>query len=97
MYIYTHSAGVGRTGTFITIDNVLEQVEKEGVVDIAGTVSKIRQQRMIMVQTVVSTCTCVRVCVCVCRAAERTEGVRGKAFTCKVRTNLLIIHSRHGN
>ena len=50
------SAGVGRTGTFITIDNVLEQVSKEGVVDISGTVIKIRQQRMKMVQTVVRTC-----------------------------------------
>ena len=49
----THSAGVGRTGTFITIDSVLEQVEKDGMVDIAGTVNKIRQQRMNMVQTVV--------------------------------------------
>ena len=48
------SAGVGRTGTFITIDHVLEQVEKEGVVDIAGVINKIRQQRMKLVQTVVS-------------------------------------------
>ena len=48
-----HSAGVGRTGTFITIDNVLEQVSREGMVDISGTVIKIRQQRMKMVQTVV--------------------------------------------
>ena len=48
------SAGVGRTGTFITIDCVLEQVEKEHVVDIAGTINKLRHQRMRMVQTVVS-------------------------------------------
>ena len=48
-----HSAGVGRTGTFITIDHVLEQVEKEGVVDIAGVINKIRTQRMKLVQTVV--------------------------------------------
>ena len=50
------SAGVGRTGTFITIDHVLEQVGKEGVVDIAGVINKIRQQRMKLVQTVVSHC-----------------------------------------
>ena len=34
--------------------------------------------------------------VIVCRATERAEGARGKAFECKLRTNLLIIHSRHG-
>ena len=55
---------MGRTGTLIIIDSVLEQVEKDGVVDIAGTVSKTRQQRMNMVQTVVSVCVCVCVCVC---------------------------------
>lgn len=47
---------MGRTGTFIIVDSVLEQVEKDGMVDIAGTVNKIRQQRMNMVQTVVSVC-----------------------------------------
>ena len=45
------SAGVGRTGTFIVIDNILEQIEKEQVVDIPGAITKIRQKRMKMVQT----------------------------------------------
>ena len=49
----THSAGVGRTGTFITIDHVLEQTKRENVVDIPGTINKIRRQRMKLVQTVV--------------------------------------------
>ena len=47
------SAGVGRTGTFIAIDLALEQAKKEGVIDIAGIVNRIRQQRMQMVQTLV--------------------------------------------
>ena len=49
------SAGVGRTGTFICIDNVLTQIKKEQVVDIAGAINRMRHQRMKMVQTVVST------------------------------------------
>ena len=49
-----HSAGVGRTGTLIAIDSVLEQIEKEQVVDIPGAITKIRQRRMKMVQTYVS-------------------------------------------
>ena len=47
------SAGVGRTGIFITIDHVLEQVKKENSVNIPQVINKIRQQRMKMVQTVV--------------------------------------------
>ena len=46
-----YSAGVGRTGTFICIDNVLEQIKKEKVVDIAGAINKMRHQHMKMVQT----------------------------------------------
>ena len=54
LVLYACSAGVGRTGTFIVIDNILEQIEKEQVVDIPGAITKIRQRRMKMVQTDVS-------------------------------------------
>ena len=45
------SAGVGRTGTFITLDIALEQANKEEIVDIAGIITRLRQQRTKMVQT----------------------------------------------
>ena len=52
---FSSSAGVGRTGTFITIDTVLEQVKKYGVVNVAGVINKLRHQRMKMVQNLVRT------------------------------------------
>uniref|UniRef100_A0A1A8V549 protein-tyrosine-phosphatase n=1 Tax=Nothobranchius furzeri TaxID=105023 RepID=A0A1A8V549_NOTFU len=45
------SAGVGRTGVFITLSIVLERMRHEGVVDVFQTVKILRTQRPAMVQT----------------------------------------------
>jgi hypothetical protein len=45
------SAGVGRTGVFISLSIVLERMRYEGVVDIFQTVKMLRTQRPAMVQT----------------------------------------------
>ncbi|XP_029285387.1 receptor-type tyrosine-protein phosphatase C isoform X2 [Cottoperca gobio] len=44
------SAGVGRTGTYIGIDAMMEGLEAEGKVDIYGYVVRLRRQRCLMVQ-----------------------------------------------
>ncbi|KAK1793446.1 hypothetical protein P4O66_011827, partial [Electrophorus voltai] len=45
------SAGVGRTGTFIVIDAMMDMMHVEGRVDVFGFVSRIRGQRCQLVQT----------------------------------------------
>nr|XP_020139404.1 receptor-type tyrosine-protein phosphatase S [Microcebus murinus] len=45
------SAGVGRTGVFVTLSIVLERMRYEGVVDVFQTVKVLRTQRPAMVQT----------------------------------------------
>jgi len=45
------SAGVGRTGVFITLSIVLERMQYEGVVDVFQTVRTLRTQRPAMVQS----------------------------------------------
>ncbi|XP_037539109.1 receptor-type tyrosine-protein phosphatase eta [Nematolebias whitei] len=45
------SAGVGRTGTFISIDRLIFQIERENVVDVYGIVHDLRMHRPLMVQT----------------------------------------------
>lgn len=44
------SAGVGRTGTYISIDAMLEGLEAESRVDVYGFVVQLRRQRCLMVQ-----------------------------------------------
>ncbi|XP_064476322.1 tyrosine-protein phosphatase 69D-like isoform X2 [Ornithodoros turicata] len=45
------SAGVGRTGTFVAIDSLLEELEKTEEVDIFSCVASLRRQRNFLVQT----------------------------------------------
>lgn len=45
------SAGVGRTGTFIVLDRVLQQLDSRDTVDIYGSVFDLRLHRSHMVQT----------------------------------------------
>ncbi|KAK7918855.1 hypothetical protein WMY93_010139 [Mugilogobius chulae] len=45
------SAGVGRTGTFIVIDGMIDMMHSEQKVDVFGFVSKIREQRSQLIQT----------------------------------------------
>lgn len=48
------SAGVGRTGVFISLSIVLERMQYEGVLDVFQTVRILRSQRPAMVQTEVN-------------------------------------------
>ncbi|KAH9494753.1 hypothetical protein Btru_017793, partial [Bulinus truncatus] len=51
-FIVVHcSAGVGRTGTFIALCNVLRQAEETGQVDFFSTVTTLREDRTLMIQT----------------------------------------------
>ena len=52
------SAGVGRTGTFITLYCQLLRVKHENDLDIFNCVQNMRKRRCFMVQTEVRTCVC---------------------------------------
>lgn len=48
------SAGIGRTGTFIVIDMILDTIDRNGLeteIDIQRTIQMVRSQRSGMVQT----------------------------------------------
>ncbi|XP_066480776.1 receptor-type tyrosine-protein phosphatase V-like [Tiliqua scincoides] len=45
------SAGVGRSGTFIALDRLLQQLKHEKVVDVFSTIYSLRMSRHVMIQT----------------------------------------------
>ncbi|ESO87548.1 hypothetical protein LOTGIDRAFT_127740 [Lottia gigantea] len=47
------SAGIGRTGTYLALDYLIQQAQAENSVDIFSCVSQMRQERVNMVQTLV--------------------------------------------
>lgn len=54
VYSYFFSAGIGRTGTYIAIDVLYEAGKIDKKIKIAEYVKKMRENRMNMVQTYVS-------------------------------------------
>lgn len=52
--VFFSSAGVGRTGTFIALDRILQQLDSKDTVDIYAAVHDLRLHRVHMVQTEVS-------------------------------------------
>lgn len=48
------SAGVGRTGTLVALDSLMQQLQDESQVSIFNTVYDMRHQRNFLVQSLVS-------------------------------------------
>ena len=55
------SAGVGRTGTLIAVDRLLQHIREHNEIDIFGTVLEMRNYRCNMVQTEVSEDYCMTI------------------------------------
>ena len=55
------SAGVGRSGAFITLDSMLQMMDSEQAVDVYNFVTRIRAKRNRLVQTVVSVVVCMQI------------------------------------
>ena len=50
-FVFSFSAGVGRTGTFITIDAMIQRLKERDDLNIYEFVTEMRLKRTFMVQT----------------------------------------------
>ena len=53
LLLLLHSAGVGRTGTFIAVDAMMQRLKEKDDLDISNFVTQMRTKRTFMVQTLV--------------------------------------------
>lgn len=72
------SAGVGRTGTFIVIDAMMDMMHAEQKVDVFDFVSRIRNQRPQMVQTDVSHALLWPIRLCWCELGSANPDAPGR-------------------
>ena len=54
-WMFFHSAGVGRTGTFIAVDAMMQRLKEKDDLDIYTFVTQMRTKRTFMVQNMVCT------------------------------------------
>lgn len=52
--IFLFTVGVGRTGTLVGLDSMLQQLNEEGCASIFNTICDLRHQRNYLVQSLVS-------------------------------------------
>ena len=68
------SAGVGRTGTFILLDSMLERMKAEDTVNVYAFLRSMRAKRVFMVQTLVSGHFVTSTYVCACASWVLNDG-----------------------
>ena len=61
---YIYSAGVGRTGTFITLGCMMPMIREQSLVDVYNFVNRMRDSRNRMVQVEVSICSSYKFGIC---------------------------------
>lgn len=59
------SAGVGRTGTYITLDTMLERMQHVDNVNVYECVKNLRSKRVFMVQTQVASSSDIIIYICI--------------------------------
>ena len=58
LMLFFHSAGVGRTGTFIAVDAMMQRLKEKDDLDIYNFVTQMRTKRTFMVQNLVCRTNC---------------------------------------